>query len=279
MLYLRQIPVKCRPPAVKSLMSIYIVFGIIALIILLAGYAFISHTLEKRRVRRQRLLGALRLRERNFKDMLVAFPPHFLPAELNLLVHRALIETCEQLVQLDPRNPGYQADATHYAAQLSNIKIGAERQRIRLENPTQIKELRRHLEELFRFVEQQEQRKLITPLQAATYREQVKRLALQAKVDAYLIQAKLARQQQKWRLAIHFLTLAQKALKGENTNHVYDKQIAQLNDSIGKLQDNLSARPEITKEADEVASETSTPLSKEWEHLEQDEWKKKQLYD
>src|SRR5690606_2512640 len=260
-------------------MSIYIVFGIIALIIVLAGYAFISYTLEKRRVRRQRLLGALRLRERNFKEMLAGLPPHFLPAELNILVHRALIETCEQLARLEPKNPAHQADATQYAAQLGGIKVGAERQRVRLENPAQIKELRQHLEELFHFVSQQEQRTLITPLQAAGYQDQIKRLALQANVDAYVAQARLSQQQGKWRLAIHFLTLAQKALKTENANHSYDKQIAQLQAAAAKLQEKLTTQPETPHQVDEVPSESPTGLSKDGEHLDEDKSKKQQPYD
>ncbi len=257
-------------------MSTYLVSGIITLVVVLACYTFISYSMEKRRVRRQRLLAVLRQRERNFKEMLTGLPPQFLPAELNILVHRALIETCEQLATLDSKDPNHQATATFYAAQLGNIRADGEKQRVRLETPAQIKELRRYLEELYHFVQQQEARKLITPLQAATYNDQIRRLALQATVDSYIGQARLAQQRGKWRLSIHFLTLAHKQLKSENATHTYDKQISQIQGAIAKLEENLTDDPSAPAAADDQADSTA---SKAWENFGDEPWKKKQLYD
>lgn len=260
-------------------MSIYIVSGIVVLIISLVSYAFISHTLEKRRAHRQRLLAALKIRERNFKYMITGLPPLFLSHDLNTLVYRALIETCEQLGKLEPKDPNHRADASLFTAQLNSIKPATDKQRIRLENPAQIKEVRQHLQELYRFVVQQEARKLINEIQAAAYSDQIKRLVLQISVDGYVVQAKQAQQLGKIRLAIHYFILARKLFASANANHTYDKQIAQLQATIAKLE--AAAGKKVT-EAETTSSDEKpdvAPVNKEWEQFGDDEWKKKQVYD
>lgn len=260
-------------------MSIYIVSGIVVLIIILVSYAFISHSLEKRRVQRQRLLAALKLRERNFKYMVTGLPPHFLSHDLNTLVYRALIETCEQLGKLDPKDPNHQEDASLFAAQLNAIKQGPDKQRIRLENPAQIKEVRQHLQELYRFVAQQEARRQINDVQAAAYGDQIKRLVLQISVDGYVVQAKQAQQLGKLRLAIHFFMLARKLFTSANANHTYDNQIAQLQATIAKLEEAAGQKaPEAETESSDEKPD-ATVVNKEWEQFGDDEWKKKQVYD
>jgi hypothetical protein len=260
-------------------MSIYIISGILALLILLVGYAVISTTLEKRRVQRQRLLTALKLRERNFKYMITGLPPHFLSNDLSALVYQALIDTCEQLTKLDPKDPLHQADANAFTAQLGAIKQSPDKQRVRLENPAQVKEVRQHLQELLRFVAHQEARKLINPLQAATYSDQIKRLSLQISVDAYVTQGKQAQQVGKLRLAIHFFTLARKLLTSENASHSYDKQIAQLQGAIAKLEETTTAEGLTAEGTSQDEKQEGSGMSKEWDQFGDDEWKKKQVYD
>lgn len=261
-------------------MSIYIVSGIIALLIILVAYAFISHTLEKRRLQRQRLLTALKNRERNFKYMITGLPQHFLSNELSALVYRALIETCEQLAKLSPNDHTHKTDAKLYASQLDTLKHSSESQRVRLDSPAQIKEVRQHLQELYHFVAQQEARQAINAVQAAAYSDQIKRLILQISVDSHAIQARQAQQQGKLRLAIHYYSLSRKLLTGENAGHSYDKQITQIQTIIAKLEALAASqepppKTETSKEQEEAAS-----TNKEWEQFsEGNEWKKKQVYD
>jgi hypothetical protein len=258
-------------------MSIYIISAIVALLVLLISYVFISNTLEKRRVQRQRLITALKIRERNFRYMITGLPAHFLPVDLSTLVYRALIETCEQLAKLDPREPSHQADAILFSSQLAAAKHTQTNTRVHLENPAQVKEVRQHLQELIRFVAQQEARKLINGVQAAAYADQIKRLAIQTSVDGYVSQAKVAQQSGKFRLAVHFFTLARKLLVSENAAHHYDKQIGQLQAVITKLEESAaqSAVP-----GDASPEEFPDPqINKEWEHFGDDEWRKKQVYD
>lgn len=266
-------------------MSTYIIPSIIGLLILLVSYAFLSHSLEKRRVQRQRLLAALKSRERNFRYMMTGLPPQFLSHDLSTLVYRALIDCCEQLAKLEPKDPSHQADATLLSAQLSSLKPFSSEQRVRLENPAQIKDVRQHLQELHRFVVQQQMRQLINPVQAAAYTDQIKRLALQISVDSYVFQAKQAQQAGKPRLAIHFFTMARKLLVSENATHGYDKQIAQLHTAIKKLENALGSQTTVEntphpEEGSELApTHANTETDKEWQQFAENPWKKKQVYD
>lgn len=266
-------------------MSIYIISFIILLLVLMASYVFISHTVEKRRVHRQRILAALKVRQRNFRYMITGFPPHFLSNDLMSLVYRSLIDICDQLNKLEPKDPTHQEDLQLYESQLIALKQTEGAKRVRLENPDQIKEIRQHLQELYRFVVQQEGLKAISKVQAAAFTDQIKRLAVQSTVDGYISQAKKAHQAGKARLAIHYYGLARKFLMPENTSHTYDSQIAQLSEMIATLEAttaNISPSAEESGNSEaEGVTNASGSINKEWEKFgtNEDEWKKKQIYD
>src|SRR5690625_5332524 len=67
----------------RPMSSLSISFIIVGLLIVLIGYAFIYQDLEKRRKQRQRLMAALKSRNRSVKSMLASFEPRFLPKDHN----------------------------------------------------------------------------------------------------------------------------------------------------------------------------------------------------
>jgi hypothetical protein len=254
-------------------MSLYIISGIIALLVLMVSYRFISYNLQQRKVQRQRLVTALKTRERNFKHMTGGYPPGFLPPELGALVYRALITTSEELVRLEPENSTHKADLVLYNAELAALKQSAPLQRVKLESLQQIKDVRQQLQELHRFIASQEASKQINQVQAAILNDQMKRLILQITVDGLTLQARQAQQLGKPRLAIHHLLQAKKSMEAENGNNQYDKFIEKISQRIETLEKQISAPPPIKHSEAE-------PASKEWESFaEDDNWKKKQIYD
>lgn len=260
-------------------MPIYIVAIIIVLLSALACYALITQSMEKKRVQKQRILMTLKTKQRNLIHLINGFPANFLTNDLVSLIYRSLIDTCEQLSKVEPKEQRHIDDVTLYTNQLDSLPKNAAAQRVRIENPQAMKEIRQHLQELIHFLTQQEALKIINKVQFGAYMDQVKRLNLQMSVDAYLYNAKQAQQSGKLRLAIHFFTLARKMLIAENTTRTYDKQIAQLDDIIIKLEEKaqLSGEPVTTND-----STASDPTSKEWEKFtppDGDAWKKKQIYD
>jgi hypothetical protein len=260
-------------------MSIFIVVIIVVLLIALAAYAFISQAIEKKRVQKQRILMTLKTKQRNFVHLINGFPPNFLTTDLLSLIYRALIDTCEQLSKIEPKEQRHQDDITLYTNQLDALPKNTVAQRARVENPQAMKDIRQHLQELQHFLVQQESIKAINKVQFSAYIDQIKRLALQMSVDAYLYHAKQAQQAGKLRLAIHYFGLARKLLTTENASRAYDKQIAQLDAIISKLEEKAQINGEPEVAAQNASSDE--PADKEWDNFKtpEDAWKKKQIYD
>jgi hypothetical protein len=267
-------------------MSAYVIAIIFLVLILLAGYLFLSHSIEKRRVQRQRLVTALRARRNSFRDLATGFPAGFLSNDLTALLYRALIDCCEQLSRLEPKDPTHAEQLSLYSNLLATQKDNSQQARVRLDNPQQIKEAHGLLHELHKFVMQQSTLQLINQVQTEAYVDQINRLVLQMSVDGHVFNARQSQQVGKVRLAVHYYTLARKALAGENAKHGFDKQIAQLDAIIAKLQEKADATPEDTA-APATGALAKPPAtadgssSKEWKQFdeENDKWKKKQIYD
>jgi len=266
-------------------MSAYVIATIFLLLILLAGYLFLSHSIEKRRVQRQRLITALRARRNTFRDLATGFPTGFLSNDLIALLYRSLIDCCEQLSRLEPKDPTHAEQFNLYTNLLATQKENNQQARVRLDNPQQIKEAHALLQELHKFVIQQSTSKLINQVQTEAYVDQINRLVLQMSVDGHVFNARQSQQIGKVRLAVHYYTLARKALAAENAGHSFDKQIAQLDSVIAKLQEKADTTPEGTDTTPAATQTTPTAAdgspSKEWKQFdeENDKWKKKQIYD
>jgi hypothetical protein len=267
-------------------MSAYVLTSIFLLLVLLAGYLFLSNSIEKRRAQRQRLITALRARRNSFRDLATGFPAGFLSSDLTTLLYRALIDCCEQLSRLEPKDPTHAEQLNLYTNLLAAQKENSPQTRVRLDNPQQIKEAHSLLHELHKFVAQQATLHLINQVQTDAYLDQINRLVLQLSVDGHVFNARQSQQVGKVRLAVHYYTLARKALAAENAGHGFDKQIAQLDSIIAKLQEKANALPEgadVPAPATQVnpAAATEGSSSKEWKHFdeENDKWKKKQIYD
>jgi len=267
-------------------MSAYVIAIIFLVLILLAGYLFLSHSIEKRRVQRQRLITALRARRNSFRDLATGFPAGFLSTDLTALLYRALIDCCEQLSRLESKDSTHAEQFNLYTNLLATQKDLSQQARVRLDNPQQIKEALSLLHELHKFVMQQSALHQINQVQTDAYVDQINRLVLQMSVDGHVFNARTAQQVGKVRLAVHYYTLARKTLVGENTGHGFDKQIAQLDSVIAKLQEKADAIPEnastsATGTQTKPAATTDGSSNKEWKQFdeENEKWKKKQIYD
>lgn len=270
-------------------MSAYVIAGIFLLLILLAGYLFISHSIEKKRIQRQRLVTALRARRNAFRDLATGFPQGFLSSDLTGLLYRALIDCCEQLSRIEPNDPTHAENLSLYTSLLAAQKEASSQSKVRLDNPQQIKEANHLLQELHKFVMQQSALNHINQVQTEAYTDQINRLILQITVDGHVFNARQAQQIGKARLAVHHYGLARKALATGNGSHLFDKQIAQLDAVIAKLEEKADANREATAASDTEASVNANakrPIddnttSKEWKQFEEEneKWKKKSIYD
>lgn len=267
-------------------MSAYVIAGIFLFLILLAGYLFLSHSIEKKRVQRQRLITALRARRNSFRDLATGFPSGFLSNDLTGLLYRALIDCCEQLSRLEPNDQTHTENLNLYTNLLAAQKENAPQVKVRLDNPQQIKEANQLLQELNKFVAQQAALRNINQVQTEAYTDQITRLMLQITVDGHVFNARQAQQIGKLRLAVHHYALARKALAADNGSHLFDKQIAQLDAVMAKLQEKVEVNNEAAASEGEAAPAKAPATgdqttSKEWRQFdeENDKWKKKSIYD
>lgn len=262
-------------------MTVYLVVPIIiALIAALIVYVSIAQYLEKKRAQQQRLLMTLKTRHRNITHMLNNFPPYYLPPELTRLVYTALIDICQQLQEIEPENNQNPDEIVHLNLKLDAMDKTKLGQRVTLDSPQQIKDIRQHLQTLQHFVSQQEVLKVIDKDQTADYMEQVNALNFQLLIDEFIHQAKVAQQSGKLTPAIHYYNLAKTQLQAENKNQAYDLQLEQLDIVINKLEADLANSPEAA--ADPVKNNEA--LSKEWDAFKkttelESSWQKKQAYD
>ena len=265
--------------------SAAIITIILVLLAMLVAFAFISQSVERRRKQQQRITAALRQRAKDFRFMASGFPQGFLPKELSILVLRCLLDVTEQLSKLQPNEESYIGELEACRKQLDDIKRQpAKKERVKLENPQQVKEVKALLQGLNTFIAQQAARGRITDAEHKGYEKHIKRLVVQITVDSYIVTAKQSLSGKKERLALHYYTLARKLLFKEGLQIEYQALVGQLNEKISELE-SLVAESEPEYEIDQRAQEFREQASSEWDEFEQeqkeaeDTWKKKTIYD
>jgi hypothetical protein len=261
-------------------MYIYGIALVLLLVIAFAGYSFLNHSIEKRRIRKQRIVTALRARRNVFRDLATGFPLGFLSKDLMALLYRSIIDCCDQLTRIEPEDSSHQEQLAHHTTQLNELNNQEPTVKVRLENPQQIREARQLLQELLKFVVQQATQKLLNPVQAEAYADQIKRLMMQIAVDGHIFNAKQSQAVGKLRLAIHHYGLARKAMVSENSSHSFDKQIVQLDALIKKLEEKAAS---MTSDTEQKADAKKQLPNKEWEKIKptekKEDWKIKNLYE
>lgn len=258
--------------------TITIISALIVLLATLVCYAFVHQTLQHRREQRARLLAALKARGRSFKFILTGCPEGFLPRELLILVQRSLIDVLEQLTRLEPRESTYPQDLQIVNAQLLQTqRQTGPSQTISLQTHQQIKEARVCLEELHRYIVQQEARNALPNNQAEAFRNQIRHLVLQITVDGYTLNGMAARQKEKNKLALHYYELALNLLVREQQGNSMKSRIEHLRAVVEDLHIQVAAE-EIDNPG---ASHAEQEVAEEWSKFgEEDEfWKKKKIYD
>ena len=245
-------------------------------------YAFVVQTLKNKREKRNRLLSALKNRSRTFKFMLSGFPEGFLPRDLTLLVQRSLADVCEHLARLEPEDPSHMNDYQHVSAKMTESQRQAKPAKSTpLENPQQINDVKKCLEELNKFVHTLEAKKTVSPPQSAHYRQQIKDVVLKLTVDSYALQGSKAKHHGKTRLAAHYYELALNLMLREGTAGRYDAQISQFKTILQQLKQELAKEQHAKNPTASASKEKPEEMSSEWENYTETDssWKKKNIYD
>lgn len=248
---------------------------------LLVCYAFISQTIHNKRELRKRLVTALKNRAKTFKYILVSFPQGFLSRDMTLLVQRTLADTLEQLIKLEPREQVNIVNLQEVSRQMSaTLQEPYAVQPQPLESPQKIREVRLLLEELHRFVYKMEMKGSLTRNQADAYRDELKKLMLRTTVDSYMLNGRIAHENGKIRLAIHYFELTIDLLFREGLTQTYAETVEILREQINRLQTLAEQESQVEQPTEQELAEQAE-IANEWsEFTEKDnQWKKKRIYD
>lgn len=260
--------------------QVYVIAGLIIVVSILICIVFIRQTITKRQKEKQRLHRALDKRAKDLVQMLNAFPPNFLPNDLLVFLYRCIVDVYEQLCQLDPDEPEY---VEHFKAYTINMetalrapKHGAD---IALQSSSQINEIRQYLNYLGRFMQKWAERGNISSKQYSHYKDILKKLITQLMVDNYILSAKQAVQMDKAKLAVHYYTLGKSLLDKEGIVAPKQQRLTTINEQLKKLMDQIN-REQQERLADEELEPADSEEVKEWDQFEEEEdWKKKNVYD
>lgn len=263
--------------------TISVIIFIVVLLGALVCYAFVVQTMKSKREKRNRLIGALKNRARTFKFMLDGFPKGFLPKDLTLLVQRSLADVCESLAQLEPENSAHMNDYQHVSAQMTESQRQSKPAKpVSLDNPQQINDVKKCLEELTKFINTLETKRSVSPTQSAQYRQQIKQMVLKLTVDNYALQGGKSRQSGKKPLALHYYELALNLILKEGTAGQHDAQISQIKTILQQLKQEPAQEQQDTSASSTAATkEQIEETTDEWnEYTKTDSsWKKKNVYD
>lgn len=264
--------------------QVYIIAGIMILIIMPICVVFIRQTITKRKKEQMRLHRALDQRAKDLTQMINAFPPQFLPQELSVFLYRCLVDTYEQLSKLSPDNPEYLEQFKIHTAQMEAImRVPKERSDVSLNSTSQINEIRQYLNHLGRFIQKWMQRGNISSKQYSGYKDILKKLITQLMVDNYSISAKQAVQMGKEKLAVHYYMLAKNLLTKEGIIASKKDRLEKINQRLSELERKLEMQEEAegkSAKEEKAVKAASNSDDKECKGFdEDDDWKKKNVYD
>lgn len=258
-----------------------IVTFIIAGLLIFVGTAFVIHTVEQNRREKKRLETSLYKRAANLQHMLDNFPENFLGNDLKALICKSLLNIYEQLINIGSSKTQCNAKVTDINQHLQTLAAeNSNKPYQALENAGQIKEVKDQLNMLYGFINQLSAQNSISKAQAESYTCQLKVLLSQTAIDNYVIAARQAEAQEKFRLAIHYYQAALDKLEKENLSGAYHQHALDYQKRIADLRP-LNDQQQVVS-PDDKNKEADTASNAEWDNFmdtNEDEWKKKSVYD
>lgn len=253
-----------------------IVIAVFACLFVLVAVTITLQQIEKANAKKSALIAALKAQTRNFQQLLEGFPEGFLSRDLKLLVCQCIGEGLEQLVRIDRTNPQHQQvqrQLNERVAQLQALPADQSQYQA-LNNPAQMQELQKLLNNLYNVVQRLYQNKRLNEAQAESYSKQVQRLATRLGLDTHLNIAQQALGERKLRLAIHHYGQAIEKMAKDNADGAFTAQIEAYRARCQEL-DTLDQQ--LQKQ-----QQTHSAANAEWEKTmkpKEDLLQKKNVYD
>lgn len=253
-----------------------IVIAIFACLFILVAVTITLQQVEKANAKKGALIAALKGQTRNFQQLLEGFPEGFLSRDLKLLVCQCIGEGLDQLVRIDRTNPQHLQVQRQLSERVTQLQAqpADQSQYQTLNNPAQMQELQKLLNNLYNVIQRLYQNKRMNAAQAESYSKQVQRLSTRLALDTHLNIAQQALSEHKPRLAIHHYGQAIDKMSKDNGDGSFTAQIEAYQLRCQEL--------EVVDQQLQKQQQSSSATNAEWEKTmkpKEDLLQKKNVYD
>lgn len=258
-------------------MSSVIILGVVLSIAL--GLIFIIYSkqaAEKKRVEHIRQMRSLGERARNLMFLLEEVPAHYLDQNMRIFLTRGIMDLFQQQYDADPDDK--------IAKQLENAKQlhehATKNKNVATVPVTDIQtanNVRRNLKLLHKHITIQYQEKKISHGIAQGFLKQLRKAFTQTIIEVYVSAGKKAERESKAKIAaLHYRRVISEMGKN-NQGGDYTDQILAMKKRIDELEETAAKQEQQQR----LEGEQGDQLTKELEKMveEEDQWKKKQVYD
>jgi len=258
-------------------MSSVIILGVVLSLAL--GLIFIVYSkqsAEKRRIEHIRHLRALGDRARNLMFLMEEIPAHYLDQNMRVFLARSIVELFQQ--QYDAEQDSKVAKHLENANRM--LEFASNNKNVSTVPVTDIQtanNVRRNLKMLHKHITVQYQEKKISHAVAQGFLKQLRKAFAQTIIEVYVSSGKKAERESKPKIAaLHYRRVISEMGKN-NQSGDYTDQILAVKKRIDALDEAANKQEQQERLEGQKSDQLTTELEKMVE--EEDQWKKKQVYD
>ncbi|MEO4048151.1 hypothetical protein AAFN46_13815 [Pseudomonas sp. CAU 1711] len=247
---------------------------IVAGIVVLFAIGYINHMVENSRLEKARLKAELNDRMRRSRDVSDGMPGQLISPALKLLLSRFEQHYGERLLQLDKKNANLSqrlAELRELVAKGDAIPVGNPPQQIMTE--AKAKDVRHLLENLHGLITRAAQSGLLPAAEAKRWLAELRRMLVQLHFEFFINLGQQSMQQDQPGQARLAYERGVQYIRKQPDPESYQSQLKQLEQLLAR------ANAVVLAKAQPAAADEPSELTEGLKSLEEDEWKKKNIYD
>lgn len=258
-------------------MDATITFLLLALALVLVGAMVFAQIRHKHHAQSREKLMHLSTENKKLQALLRSLPGNYLSLELRDFIYRTLISNYKQMLSLDKGNSKFlQSDLDDVIAQRKALHAGTlPIQGESLTNIEQANSARAGLKALYQYIKIAFEHKHLTKTEAQSLLDEIESRLVETGADFFAARAELSLRQKRYREAMSLWRKAMETYSKSRLAGQYQQKISEARSRIRYIQNEW-------KEANRERSEEQAKVMQEkmdaWT-AEQDQWKKKHLYD
>ncbi len=254
----------------SALVITMLIVGGIALLMVIA---YINHAVENSKLEKARQRADLLDRIRRCQDISERMPGQLMSPQLKLLLSQLQLQVSERLLPLDKQNATLQNDIATLKTEIAKGEsITVQNPPQAINNEAKAKEIRFLLENFHALITGSVQGGLLTANVGKHWLKQVRHMLVQVHVDLFSTLGQAALQQNQPGQARLAFERGVQYLRKQPEPAAYQAQLKRLEEQLARA--NAMVLDKIAPEAAEPSQ-----LTEGLKDLEEDDWKKKNIYD